>query len=285
MTSSLSTNSSRTAPARQPDRQDVGATRWPERIEWEELGPELVAAWGFPRGRFQPEHMEILGPTRSGKTYFQAVVLQMRAQARQSHIVVLATKPADATITAMGWPIVTSWPPPEGKKYNQVVYWARRPSLDDAGLAKQHTKVKELLEALFVKDSNTILVWDEVAYIEHILKLSDYVTMYQREGAGLGITNVFNTQRGARVSRYVHSESSWTVCFRPKDADDAKRIAEILGDRKHYIEVLNTLDPLKREFLVLHSLTGESYISHIPEGTLKGIGKPEETQRKGHRTV
>lgn len=166
-----------------------------------------------------------------------------------------------------------------------MVYWARRPSLDDAGLAKQHTKVKELLEALFVKDSNTILVWDEVAYIEHILKLSDYVTMYQREGAGLGITNVFNTQRGARVSRYVHSESSWTVCFRPKDADDAKRIAEILGDRRHYIEVLNTLDPLKREFLILHSLTGESYISHIPEGTLKGIEGSQETQRKGYRTV
>lgn len=280
-----STSSSRTVPERQPDGQDVGATRWPERIDWEELGPELIAAWGFPRGRFQPEHMEILGPTRSGKTYFQAVILQMRARARQSHIVVLATKPADATIVAMGWPIVTSWPPPEGKKYRQIIYWARRPSLDDAGLAKQHTKVKEMLEALFVKESNTILVWDEVAYIEHILKLSDYVTMYQREGAGLGITNIFNTQRGARVSRYVHSESSWTVCFRPKDADDAKRIAEILGDRKHYIEVLNTLDPLKREFLILHSLTGESYISHIPEGTLKGIESSQETQRKGYRTV
>lgn len=222
--------------------------------------------------------MEILGPTRSGKTYFQAVVLQMRAKIRGSHIVVIATKPADATITAMGWPIVTSWPPPHEKKYEQCIYWAKRPGPGKEGLAKQQAKLVDLLDQLFVPDANIIVVWDEVAYIEQVLKLADYVTMYQREGAGLGITNVFNTQRGARVSRYVHSESSWTVCFRPKDADDAKRIAEILGDRKHYLEVLDSLDQVDREFLMVHHLTRQAFISHIPEGTLKGINK---VARKG----
>ena len=256
--------------------RNIEDTPWPERIDWEILGPDFVAAWGYPRGEFQPEHIEILGPTRGGKTYFQAVILKMRAKARRSHIVVLATKPADATISAMGWPIVTKWPPPDQRKYEQVIYWAKRPSPDDDGIEQQRTMVKRLLNELFEPSANVILVWDEIAYVEQVLKLESYVTMYMREGAGLGITNVLNTQRGARVSRYVHSESSWTVCFRPKDADDAKRIAEILGDRQHYMQVLNTLDSVKREFLIVHSLTQESYISHIPKGTLTGIEKAKE---------
>lgn len=264
-------------------QRDTTETPWPERVEWEILGPDFVRAWGYPRDEFTPEHMEILGPTRSGKTYFQAVVLQMRAAVRNTHVVVLATKPADATILSMGWPVISKWPPPNDDKHRQVIYWAKRDDSNDDDLAeryrKQQLKVRRLLDDLFVEDANIILVWDEVAYIEHVLKLSDYVTMYQREGAGLGITNVFNTQRGARVSRYVHSESSWTICFKPKDADDTKRIAEILGDRRHYIEVLNSLDASKREFLMVHSLTGEAYISHIPEGTLKIIKGNSEKPR------
>lgn len=209
----------------------------------------------------------------------------MRVDARRSHVVVLATKPADATISSMGWPVVTSLPIPDDKKHAQCIFWAKRPNLSDEGTKAQSDLVKAFLDSLFRPGANVILVWDEIAYVEQVLRLESYVTMYQREGAGLGITDVMNTQRGARVSRYVHSESSWTVCFKPKDADDTKRIAEILGNRNHYIDVLNDLDPVKREFIMVHQLTGDAYISHIPEGTLKIKSRPEDTVSKRHLTV
>ena len=46
-----------------------------ERIPWSELGPEFIAVWGRPRGVNQPEHLEILGPTGSGKSFFLVQIL------------------------------------------------------------------------------------------------------------------------------------------------------------------------------------------------------------------
>ena len=271
----MASPSTRTSsPPTSPDQDEAPPTEarvtaagrlYPQRVDWAELGADFLDAWGRPNGDFQPEHIEILGPTGSGKSYFEKHILQERAKLRGSHVVILLTKPADKTIKSMDWPVVTTWPPSQWKKENaQVIYHARSGGLGRAALARQQEKVIELLDGLWHEDANVILAVDEIAYVEQELGLRTHMTTYMREGRTLGITVVASTQRPAGVSRAVHSESAWCVFFAPKDEDDAERMAQIAGDKKHYREVLQDLDREKREFLLIHNLTREAYISHIP---------------------
>lgn len=259
----------------------------PDRVPWEELGPEFYKAWGYPRGEFEPEHVEILGPTGSGKSYFQKTILMERARLRGSHVVILATKPADKTLMSMGWPIVNDWPPKkqwgDKRSMDQVIFWAKAPTLGKAGQAVQKRQVEHLLEELWVPESNVILSFDEIGYVIMDLGLQVEISRYYREARGLGITLVANAQRAPGSSRYMHSESVWSVLFTPKDEDDLERVAEVAGDKRYYRTVLPKLSRTKREFLLIHNLTNERYISHIPKGpslATKKVGG--ETPRKVH---
>lgn len=252
----------------------------PERVSWDELGPELIRAWGYPRGEWQPEHFAIYGPTGSGKSYFEAVLLAARAQARGTHVVIVATKPADATVSALGWPILSKWPPNSWTKETaQVVFWAKAPTLDEAGMAVQRAAVDELLNALWKPQSNVIIAFDEIAYIEVDLGLSRRITRYYREGRALGISILASTQRPAQVSRYMHSESAWCVFFAGKDEDDRKRMAEVAGDKAYFLPVLRSLDRREREFLLVNNTTGQAYISSVTGDPLpvpKQSGEPRK---------
>jgi DNA helicase HerA-like ATPase len=221
-----------------------------------------MEVWGYPNGKFMPEHLEILGPTGSGKSYFERTILLERARLRGSHVVVVATKPADSTLTGMGWPIVTHWPP--GYKKPQVIYWAKAKGLGVEARAGQRAAVEHLLNQLWKKDANIIVVFDEIAYVEHELGLRTHIATYYREARGLGITIVATTQRPQGVSRYIHSESTWSVFFAPKDEEDAERMAQVAGSKKYYKPVLLDLDRSAREFLLVHNLTNKRYISSIP---------------------
>lgn len=240
--------------------------REPERVKWQSgLGEQFIESWGRPRGKPMPEHLSIYGMTGSGKSYFEQWVLRERARRRGSHTVILATKPADKTLSSMGWPIVTKWPPGYGQ--NQVIYWAKQPGKpgDPEGLHRQQAAVRHLLDELWQDRANIVLAIDEVAYLVEDLQLRRVVTRYYREARALGITIVGTTQRPAGVVRQMHSEAGWQVAFAPTDEDDAKRMAEVLGNRRFYMEVLGTLDREKYEFLLIRKLTGESYISSIPK--------------------
>lgn len=233
----------------------------PERVDWVDLGPYFLQAWGYPRGKRMPEHLEILGQTGSGKSYFEKTILTQRAALRGSHIVVIATKPADATLASTGWPIITSWPPDYGK--NQVIFWAKAKGLGRAGMGEQRRKISDLLERLWVPDSNRVVVFDEIAYVDSDLGLRTPLVRYYREGRALGITVVATTQRPQGVPRYMHSESGWSVFFAPKDEEDAERMAQVAGSRRIYIPILMELNRERFEFLIVRNLTGERYISAI----------------------
>lgn len=260
----------------------TGAGRlYPQRVPWDELGPDFLEAWGRPNGQWQPEHVEILGATGSGKSYFERHILTERARMRGSHVVILLTKPADKTILAMDWPVVTEWPPSQWKKENaQVIYWAKSTGLSKAAREAQADRVQDLLDKLWHPDANVILAVDEIAYVEQELGLRTHMTTYFREGRTLGITIVASTQRPAGVSRTVHSETAWVVAFAPKDEDDAERVAQILGDKRHYRDVLADLNREKREFVLVHNLTREAYISHIPGPKKKTAAAPKRDERE-----
>jgi hypothetical protein len=221
-----------------------------------------MRAWGWPNGIWEPEHLTVYGKTGGGKTYFVRYILKQRAAARGSHIVVVATKRDDKVIRGFGWPTTDKWPPNYGE--NQVIFWARAKGLDDKHLGPQREKVRQLLNDLWVPESNVVICFDELAYIEEVLRLRTQVRNYYREGRALGITCVAAMQRPTGVSRLSHSEAGWTVAFPPKDQDDRKRVAEVLGDRARFGLVLDDLDRTKYEFLMRHDLTGESYISRLP---------------------
>lgn len=241
-------------------------------MPWADLGPDFLRVWGYPDGKFMPEHLEILGPTGSGKSYFERTILAERARLRGSHIVVVATKPADATLKGLGWPVVTRWPP--GYKKPQVIYWAKARGLNAEGRMGQRAAIEDLLDKLWKPNSNIVVAFDELAYLEHELGLRVPISTFYREARGLGITIVAGTQRPQGVSRYMHSESTWSVFFAPKDEEDAERMAQVAGNKKYYKPVLLDLDRSAREFLLVHNLTNNRYISSIPPQAATPAPKP-----------
>lgn len=237
-----------------------------ERVDWSELGREFIMTWGRPGGRFDPEHLTVYGKSGGGKTHFVRRVVTLRAELRGSHTVFVATKRADKEImkfnTESGWPIISDWPPGYGN--NQVIYWARAKGLSAEHRIPQRAKVKRLMNELWKPDSNTVVVWDELAYVQEMLKLGPELETYYREGRSNGITNVALMQRPSKVTRLAHSEAGWTVAFPPKDQDDRRRVAEVLGDRTRFSMALDELDRTRHEFLIRHDRSGAVYVSHLP---------------------
>lgn len=235
----------------------------PDRVDWNELGPEFISEWGWPNGKWDPEHLAALGPTGSGKTKFVTTVVDMRCTMTGAHAVILATKPADGTLTKLktkGWALRRSWPPDYGE--TKVLYWPPGASMK-SGNEKQRRAIFDFLAEQWKPDANVIIVFDEIAYVETELRLKRQIEQYWREARTMGITICAMTQRPRNVSRQMHSMPAWFVGFRPDDEDDAKRVAEIAGSRRLYTPILMELDPY--EFVLIKRRTREAYISSLPD--------------------
>lgn len=256
----------RASPLWTPPGTGRGGPKWldgdrPPEVDWSELGPEFFDKWGRPNGEVMPEHLSVYGPSGSGKTYFVTYVLTVRANLRGSHEIVIATKKADKTLVTAGWPIIDKWPPDYGQ--NAVIFWSRS-GLSDEETAEQRQRIDRLTNQLWVPDSNMVVAWDELPYIVADLGLRRRVITYYREGRANGITNVAAMQRPSDVTRYPHSEAGWTVAFKPKDQDDRKRVAEVFGNRRFYMDVLESLDRERHQFVIKRELTGDVFISSLP---------------------
>lgn len=253
------------SPVTQPGARE--SQQPPKRVPWSVLGPEFIRRWGRPEGKNMPEHLEILGPNGSGKTHFQDQVLMDRARVRGTNIVLLSTKQDDKTLLQLKypdgkpWKTITKWPPPYGVE--QVIYAARMHGLAGAGRAKQRASIMSLFNHIYVPNTNRLLVLDEIGYLQQELRLGTTLNTMYREGRALGLGLVSNTQRPVGTTRYMHSESAWKVAFHPADEDDARRVAEIFGNRRRYLDYLMDLDATKFEFLLQYSKTGQSYISSM----------------------
>lgn len=236
-----------------------------ERIPWSELGPEFAVIWGrADPNNPQPEHMEIVGMNGSGKTHFLATVLQQRMIVRNTPMVIVCTKPADSTILKLGWPVTDQWE--EVRQHRQVIFWPRTKAMGRARRAYHERKIEDLLDRLWVPDSNTLIAFDEIAYAESLSpNLRDIIEMYWREGRSQGITVVGMKQRPQGANRHMSSETWWTVAFVPKDQDDAERFAELFGNRKTWLPVFEMMDPDNHEFLIRHTRSRAAYISWIDE--------------------
>jgi nucleoside-triphosphatase THEP1 len=238
-------------------------------VDWDIAGPELIRTWSRP----DMEHIEIIGPSGSGKTTLEAWLLVQRAIHRNTGIIIICTKRADKSVSRIGFPIARNWE--EARKHRQVIIWANPASTGRARREHNASVVNEVLEKLWVPDSNNLLAFDEIAYISSLGPESkDLVDMYLREGRSTGIELLVMKQRAQGVTREMHAETAYTFAFKPKDANDAERVAELFGDKRGLTPVLLGLKRDQYEFLAKSEKTDAIFISHL--NGLQGTVMPQD---------
>lgn len=245
-----------------------------ERIPWSELAPEFAQIWGrADPADPQPESMEVLGMNGSGKTLFVCKAVQERMIVRKTPCVFIQTKPDDKTILRLGWPVVDD--PRRVRRERWCVYWPRTNKTGRARKEYQAAKIQQLLDYLWHKDSNIIVVFDDFGYTQSLNEdIRQTTEMYLREGRSSGITSVMIKQRPQRATREMHSETYWTVAFVPKDRQDMERFAELYGKKQEWMPVFDQMDPDRHEFLIKHARSRAVYISWI-DTPLVPIKRPE----------
>jgi hypothetical protein len=230
------------------------------------LGPEFGRIWGRPRGKVMPEHLEAIGGTGSGKTTLMREMLLDRVRRRGTHVVMIATKPDDNSMSDFGWPIVDSWRDVE--RNEQCIFWPRTKALGQERKKFQAARIGGLLDRLWHPESNTVVGFDEWVYVEGLnADLKAVLNMYLREGRALGITCAMGKQRTQGTQRDMHSESDWKYAFKLNDDDDNERLAQLFGRKRDWVDVIHSLDREKFEFLIQHKLTGDTFISWVDKIT------------------
>jgi hypothetical protein len=275
----------RAAPAPATDWRTDPSFRWPERVPWSVLGPDFMDAWaGPPRGK--REHLEIVGPTGSGKSHLMLTALQDKYRfdtARAGErgkipgAVLVVTKADDDVFSKLGWPVVHS---AADIRDTHVVFWPRTKKTGLERRAYHEAHVSALLDKAW-QPNNTVIAFDEVGYVESLSgNLRATVQHYWREGRSMGIQVVGMKQRPQGALRDMHSETFWTAAFAPNDRSDLERFAELFGHRRDWMPVFDDLDPEAHEFVLRHSRSKEAYISWVDTPLT-----PQKIKRSGLRTV
>lgn len=251
-----------------------------ERVPWSELAQQFAETWGrADPSNPQPEHVEVLGINGSGKTLWVCKAVQERMLVRHTPVVFLQSKPADDTVMQLGWPVITDGDVRKVRKERWSVYWPQTNATGRARREYQADHFRNLLDSLWRANSNIVVVYDDVGYIQSLSTsdgepLNPIIEMYLREGRSSGITNVLVKQRPQGAKREMHSETYWTVAFAPKDEDDMERFAQLYGPKRPWMEVFKQMDSDKHEFLIKHFRTGNAYISWV-DTPLRALARPK----------
>lgn len=228
-------------------------------VEWEDFLDSFEAAWPANVGG-QAEHVSMVGPTKQGKTTLQLALVDERVRRRDSHVVILATKPKDPTLSALGWPIIRQW---DQLSYGQshVIFWPKFPKDVRRAAIHQRMAFDGALADIFA-DGKRVVVIDEAYYMTDILGLEGTMKQFWSQGRSNDLIVVAGTQRPRNVPREMFSECSWFFAFRTADEDELRRVGEIGGvDAKELRAVMRTLKP--HEFVCCRTRTGEMVRSMV----------------------
>lgn len=202
----------------------------------------------FAKAHKQGEHVGIVGQTGSGKSVLGLslckIISKRRANdGRPARVVVLATKPRDDTVSALGWPVVKKWPPSYGQEH--CIVWPRGGSPSTVA-QRQRQIFRPLLDTIYGEGGQTLYI-DEASYFERPipdgLGLSSTMEQYWTSARSLLLTLIAGTQRPRHVSRSMWSEPSWIFVFAPDDEDDLRRVAEMSGAKAQVLEIAQNLGP------------------------------------------
>ena len=257
--------------------------QWPEAVPWSALADEFLDEWA-PRARkgepYEGQHLEITGQSGSGKSFVLTVILHMRALLRDSATIYINTKQSDPTVArlfALGWPRAKTWD--EVRRYRQCVFWPDPHGTGEAQEQAHEEAIYSLLTGLWVKESNTIVTFDEIAYAESLSRrLKKFIRQMWREARALGISIIASKQRPIGVVRDQHSESRWKIVFPPADEGDMERFSQLLGRPRDWEPVLRSLDQELHQFVIRNNVTRDSFISWVDFGLedLPPLPKREE---------
>jgi hypothetical protein len=261
--------------------------KWPELVPWSQLGPDFIQMWGFELPRNKREHLEVVGPSGSGKTrlvetilqdhYREAVRRQQASGAKhvETGAIFVATKTDDDIFRELGWPVVKSVDEMRGDTH--VIFWPQTGKTGTARREYHDLRVGHLLDKLWQPRANTLLAFDEIGYVEGLSgNTRATVQQYWREGRALGIQVIGMKQRPQGALRDMHSETFWTVSFKPSDDADQERFAMLFGHKRDWMPVLDSLDLDRHEFLIRHSRSQDAYISWVDTPLT-----PQKIKRRG----
>jgi hypothetical protein len=278
------TNRSSQSTSQSSGNEDVENVRV-EEVPWSELAQEFAETWGRADPKDpQPEHVEDIGPTGSGKTLIVCKMVQERGIVRKTPCVIITTKPADGTVMKLGWPVIQDGDVSKVKKARWAIFWPNTNATGRARKLYQADKIRDLLNSLWHAESNIIVVFDDFGYIQELVTsdrepLAPIVQMYLREGRSAGITCVLIKQRPQGSRREMHSETQWTIAFPPKDKDDQERYAELFGDKKTYMAIFDQMDADKHQFLIKHARSGAVFISWV-DTPLRPVKMPDRDAKQ-----
>jgi hypothetical protein len=253
-----------------PDyRYDHTFTR-PERLPWSQLAPQFALAYGrADPADPQPENMEIFGQNTSGKTYWLGKVYQEQAFVNPDRVrIIVATKPSDAIFDKIGFTIVSGWDQLVSKVNDgerNFVFWPRTRLMGGPKKNYHNEKITDLLDRLWTPGADTDIAVDDMGYAEKLADVKDRIEQYLREGRSTGLGTALLKQRPQGSTRLLQSETHWTVAFKPKFRSDLEWWAEAFGSRRDWMPVFDSLDAMKREFLIKHNRSNTAYISWVDE--------------------
>lgn len=231
-------------------------------VSWPRFLPHFLDKWA-ENTRGQAQHVTMVGPNGQGKTHLALRLIAERSRIRGSHVVILATKPRDLTLSRLGWPILRQWPPGYGQ--DKVIFWPKVPRGGTAAdaLVAQRRAFRPVLAELFEEGNRTLYI-DEAAYFAQDLRLEDELRRLWQMGRSQNLIVVAGTQRPTGVPRPMFSEPSWFFAFRTADEDELRRVSEIGGvDTKSLRTVMRRLAP--HEFVAVQTRTGVMVRSKAPK--------------------
>lgn len=217
----------------------------------------LTSGWDYQPG----EHVTILGPTGSGKTYLGYQLLGVTATPEVPAIV-LVMKPRDATVTkwnkSVNFRKVQTWPPMpspwRSRKERGYVLWPRfsyDPERDDAELQRQFKRV--LLDSY--KRGSRIVFGDEAYSLAEELDLDRELITLWTKGRSMDCGLWVASQRPTHIPLWAYSMAEHLFIHHDPDARARKRYDEIGGVDPRLVDQ-TTMGLERHEFLYIRRRDG-----------------------------
>ncbi len=225
------------------------------RVSWD----EFTAALDWRQG----EHVSLVGPTGQGKSTLGLALLP-----RRDYVMVLATKPKDATLDRMtrrrARPRYRTVRDVNDRPVDasRLLVWPRFDSSDD--IVVQADVMHRALDAAFSEGGWCLFV-DELYYLVEMLGLSTMLRLIWQQGRSLGVSLVGATQRPAWVPLELYSQATHVFLFRHNDRRDLDRLSGIASagdvEPRTIREIVGHLG--KNQFLYVNTRTGDMLRSRV----------------------